>query len=261
MWQYRILETGFFYADGGAMFGAIPKRAWSRKYLSDAENTCVMAMNCVLVWNDQQVILLDTGVGTKDLGRLSYYRFFNEKPIIESVRSCGFEPEQVTAVILSHLHFDHCGGCTYTDEFGNLKNTFPNAVHYVGKAQWENYLSPHALEKDSYRLKDLFPVSEQGLLTLIDTDTELFPGLNVALHDGHTVGQLVTSFRSGDRWIYFPGDVIPTRAHFSDEWISAYDPHPLASFEAKQKIKKEIENKNITLIFYHDTKAVQSIYE
>jgi glyoxylase-like metal-dependent hydrolase (beta-lactamase superfamily II) len=249
MWQYRILKTGFFHADGGAMFGAIPKRAWSRKYPSDEDNCCVLAMNCLLVWNDQQVILLDTGVGTKDFGKLSYYRFFNTESAADLIRLHGFEPEQVTAVVLSHLHFDHCGGCTRRDESGKLQLTFPNAMHYVGKSQWDNYLQPNHLEKDSYRKQDMIPVAEQGLLTLIDADSELFPDFKVTLHDGHTVGQLVTSFHSGEEEIYFPGDVIPTRAHLSDEWISAYDTHPLDSLEAKQKIK----NKKGKMIFYHNS--------
>jgi glyoxylase-like metal-dependent hydrolase (beta-lactamase superfamily II) len=249
--RYRILSTGFFHADGGAMFGAIPKRAWSRKYPSDAQNCCVMAMNCLLVWNENRIILLDTGVGTKELGKLTYYRFFDLRNIVDLLRSYGFEPEQVTDVVLSHLHFDHCGGCMYKDENGNLQITFPQAMHYVGKSQWENYLHPNALEKDSFRPEDMMRIEEKGLLQLIDMDFELIPGFKMRLHDGHTVGQLVSSFHSGNKQIVFPGDVIPTKAHLSNTWISAYDTHPLDSLEAKLRLKKEIE-KDAGIIFYHD---------
>jgi glyoxylase-like metal-dependent hydrolase (beta-lactamase superfamily II) len=252
MMQYKILQTGFFYADGGAMFGAIPKRVWSRKYLSDEQNCCVLAMNCVLVWNETRVILLDTGVGSKDLGKLVYYRFFDLKNIMDLVRLHGFEAEQVTDVVLSHLHFDHCGGCTYRDTAGQLKITFPNAVHYVGKTQWENYLRPNALEKVSFRAEDMTPIEKQGLLQKIDQGIELFPHFKIALYDGHTAGQLVSSFTSGNEQILFPGDVIPTMAHLSGEWISAYDTHPLDSFSAKEEIKKAIKNKPSKIIFYHD---------
>jgi glyoxylase-like metal-dependent hydrolase (beta-lactamase superfamily II) len=250
--QYRILPAGFFHADGGAMFGAIPKRAWSRKYFSDEQNCCIMAMNCLLAWNENRLVLLDTAVGTKDLGKLAYYRFFDLKNIADMVRFQGFEPEQVTDVVLSHLHFDHCGGCTYRDENGNLQITFPQAVHYAGKNQWENYLSPNALEKDSFRQEDMALIKEQGLLQLIDADVELLPDFKIALYDGHTAGQLVSSFRSGNKQIVFPGDVIPTKAHLSDSWISAYDTHPLDSLNAKLRMKKEIE-KEAEIIFYHDS--------
>jgi glyoxylase-like metal-dependent hydrolase (beta-lactamase superfamily II) len=256
MIHYCILPAGFFYADGGAMFGAIPKRAWTRKYPSDEQNCCVLAMNCVLAWNESRIVLLDTGVGSKDLGKLSYYRFFDLKDIAAQVRLQGFEPEDVTDVVLSHLHFDHCGGCTGNDEADKQVITFPNAVHYVGKKQWENYLHPHALEKDSFRAEDMLPVEKAGLLQKIDNDFELFPDFKIELYDGHTVGQLVSSFTSGNERIIFPGDVIPTQAHLSNEWISAYDTHPPDSFDAKQQMKEKIKNHPVKMIFYHDVRQI-----
>ena len=253
MIQYKILETGFFYADGGAMFGAIPKRAWNRKYPADKQNCCRLAMNCLLVWIENRIILLDTGAGTKDLEKLSYYQFQENKNIVDLIHNQGFEPEQVTDVILSHLHFDHCGGCTFTNGQGELSITFPNARHYVSKSQWENYLHPNDLEKDSFRAMDMIPIKEQGLLELIDADFKLFPNFKIELYNGHTTGQLVTSFELENEWILFPGDVIPTKAHLSDEWISAYDIHPLDSLSAKQKIKKKFEDKLVKIVFYHDS--------
>jgi len=252
MWQYRIIEMGFFHADGGAMFGAIPKKAWNRKYPSNENNCCVLSMNCLLVWNGDRVILFDTGVGTKDLGKLSYYCFSELKDISEVVRSNGFEPEEITDVVLSHLHFDHCGGCTYLDEKSNLKVTFPNAIHWVGETQWENYLNPNPLEKASYRKTDLMPVFGSNLLKLVQSDIELYPGLQISLFDGHSSGQLVSIIESEDEQILFLSDTIPTKAHFSNEWISAYDISPLDSLNAKMKIKKLIEKKNTRIVFYHD---------
>jgi glyoxylase-like metal-dependent hydrolase (beta-lactamase superfamily II) len=253
MFQYRILNTGFFFADGGAMFGAIPKRAWNRKYPSDGQNCCRLAMNCGLVWNNNRVVLLDTGAGGKDLGKLSYYRFHEEKDLTALIRAQGFEPEQITDVVLSHLHFDHCGGCTYQDAPGNLKVTFPDAVHWVGKSQWENYLQPNELEKDSFRPQDMMPVFEAGLIRLIDNDFELFDGFRLKLFDGHTTGQLVSLIETtNDELLLFPGDVIPTKAHLSDEWISAYDIQPLESLAAKAKLKAIVAGKKTNMLFYHD---------
>jgi glyoxylase-like metal-dependent hydrolase (beta-lactamase superfamily II) len=254
MIQYRILPTGFFHADGGAMFGAIPKKAWAQKYPSDEQNCCILAMNCVLAWNETRLVLLDTGVGSKALDKLAYYRFFDLKDIAAQVRSLGFEPEQVTDVVLSHLHFDHCGGCTGNDEAGKPIITFPNAIHYAGKKQWENYLHPHALEKDSFRAEDVMPIEKAGLLQKIDKALELFPDFKIELYDGHTTGQLVSSFLAGNERIIFPGDVIPTRAHLSNEWISAYDTHPVDSFNAKQKLKEKVKNHPGRMIFYHEAR-------
>jgi glyoxylase-like metal-dependent hydrolase (beta-lactamase superfamily II) len=124
-----VLNSEFInIADGGARFGAIPQRAWSRKYPSDEQNGCRLAMNCLLVWNENRKILLDTGVGNKDLDKLSYYRFCDTKDLRYWIRSQIFEPEQIKGVLLPLLHFDHCGGCTYRNETGNLQVSFPNAT-------------------------------------------------------------------------------------------------------------------------------------
>jgi glyoxylase-like metal-dependent hydrolase (beta-lactamase superfamily II) len=253
MWQYQILTTGFFHADGGAMFGAIPKRAWRRKYPSAADNTCVLAMNCLLVWNPEKVIVLDTGVGSKDLGALSYYRFYELQEIAGLIRTQGFEPEQVTDVVLSHLHFDHCGGCTYRDASHSLQITFPNARHWVSRRQWENYMHPNVLEKASFRPDDLLPVLQSGLLHRIDDfPVEPAPGFRLDVYEGHSAGQLVSFFQTKEGTGVFAGDVIPTRAHLSDDWISAYDTHPLDSLAAKIRLKKELAKTPAQLFFYHD---------
>jgi len=253
MMEYQILQTGFFLADGGAMFGAIPKRAWSRKYPADEENRCCLAMNCLLVWNENRIVLLDTGVGNKELGKLSYYKFRDKKDLRELVSIQGFSPEQITDVVLSHLHFDHCGGCTYRDKDGNLRIAFPNATHWISEKQWQNYLHPNTLEKDAFRPEDLLPVFDAGLIHRIDSDFELFENFYLKLFDGHTQSQIVSFIKmEGRQELLFPGDVIPTKAHLSDEWISAYDVEPLKSLAAKIELKKWTEQKNIKTIFYHD---------
>ncbi len=252
MFHYQILDTGFFYADGGAMFGAIPKRAWKRRYPSDEQNCCEMAMRCLLVWNEDRVIVLDTGVGQKDLGKLSYYRFRDLQDISSMVRSFGFEPEQVTDVVLSHLHFDHCGGCTYRDSSGKLNITFPKAKHWVGEEQWKSYMNPNYLESDAFRPEDLMPVFNAGLVHLIDKDTALFDGFSVELYDGHTDGQLVSFIDTNEGGIVYPSDVIPTKAHYSVDWISAYDIKPLDSVESKIKLIQKIEDNKSSVIYYHD---------
>ncbi|MDL2223691.1 MBL fold metallo-hydrolase [Bacteroidales bacterium OttesenSCG-928-M06] len=260
MWQYRILETGFFHADGGAMFGAIPKRAWKRKYSADEDNCCVLAMNCVLLWNKKHCILIDTGIGAKNLGSLSYYNFQDTQDITKLIRREGFSPEDITDIILSHLHFDHCGGCTYIDDNNQLQLTFPKALHHVGKEQWENYRAPNPLEEDSYRRQDMLPVYEAGLLHLIEKNDELYPGLVLDIYSGHTPGQLVVSFSSEGNIIIVPGDVIPTKAHISNEWISAYDTHPLESLAAKISFKEKLKNKQASILFYHDAYNKQLDY-
>ena len=256
MIRYKILETGIFLADGGAMFGAIPKRAWSKKYPADLDNCCRLAMNCLLVWNGERVVLFDTGVGTKKLDALSYYNFSRGKNLVELIRKEGFEPEQVTDVVLSHLHFDHCGGCTEDINLFETKVVFSKARHWVSKDQLQSFLNPNEFEKDSYRLKDITPVMSAGLLRLIDTNFELFDGVQLKLFDGHTKGQIVSFINTEDDFWVFPGDLFPTKAHLSDSWISAYDIEPLKSLEEKKQFKKLLEGEKAKILFYHDANSI-----
>lgn len=250
----QVIDTGYFYADGGAMFGAIPKTAWSRRYPSNEANGCVLSMRSLLVsTDDEKVILIDNGAGDKHLRQLSYYNFFDMVDLKEELQKRGITPEQVTDVVLTHLHFDHCGYSTRKDvATGRLLPSFPNATHWVSRRQWENFLHPNALEKDSYFIENMKAVEDSGLLRLIDTDTTLCPGIDLRLFDGHTPGQIVPYIAMPERTYVFAGDVIPLAASVSPEWISAYDTWPVISYQEKIRMLEEAARKKQALIYCHD---------
>lgn len=250
----QIIDTGYFYADGGAMFGAIPKTAWSRRYPSNETNGCVLAMRSVLLsCLPGKVILIDNGAGTKHLRQLGYYNFFDLVDLGDELRKRGVAPEEVTDVVLTHLHFDHCGYSTLKDEAtGDLYPAFPNATHWVSCRQWENFLHPNALEKDSYFPENMQVIEERGLLRLIDTDTELCPGVDLRLFDGHTPGQIAPYIRTPERTFVFAGDVIPLAASVSPEWISAYDTFPVTSYQEKVRMLEEAAREGQAIIYCHD---------
>lgn len=251
--KIELIETGFFYADGGAMFGAIPKTAWQRRYPSDEANGCILAMRTLLVTTDDgKIILIDTGAGDKHLKLLSYYRFFNRIDLPEALAMRNIHPEQVTDVVLTHLHFDHCGYSTRYNNDGELTVTFPKARHWVSRAQWENFLTPNALEKDSYFPENMLAVKEAGLLQLITEDTRLSPAIDLHLYHGHTPGQIVPYIHSPRRTYVFAGDVIPLAASLSPEWISAYDTYPVTSYHEKIRLLDKAVNERQAIIFCHD---------
>ncbi len=190
--KLQIIDTGYFYADGGAMFGAIPKSAWSRRYPSDETNGCVLAMRSLVIKTDDgRIVLVDNGAGNKHLKQLSYYRFFNLVDLGTELRNRGIQPEEITDVVLTHLHFDHCGYTTQKDEStGHLFLSFPNANHWVSRKQWENFLHPNALEKDSYFIENMQAVADANSLRLLDADTSICPTIELRLYDGHTPGKL-----------------------------------------------------------------------
>lgn len=250
----QIIDTGYFYADGGAMFGAIPKTAWSRRYPSNDTNGCVLAMRSLLISNiPEKVILVDNGAGTKHLKQLSYYKFFDLVDLGEELQKRGIALGQVTDVVLTHLHFDHCGYSTLkNEETGEIRPAFPNATYWVSRKLWENFLHPNALEKDSYFIENMQAIADNGLLRLIDTDTELCPGIDLRLFDGHTPGQIVPYIRMPEQTFVFAGDVIPLAASVSPDWISAYDTFPVTSYQEKIRILEEAAREGQALIYCHD---------
>lgn len=253
-----IFETGYFFADGGAMFGAVPKTAWNRRYKSDEQNGCILAMRSVLLEFPERLILIDAGAGNYHPAKMSYYRFFENKSVEQCLKEKGYQPEDITDVILTHLHFDHCGGCAVPEDNGKFRMAFPKACHWVGKEQWENFLKPHALEKDSFFIDDMKAVEDSGLLRLIDSDEDVIPELRLKLADGHTPGQIIPYITINGETLVFAGDVIPLAASVSPEWISAYDIAPLRSYDSKIRLLDEAAEKCQRIIFCHDAYTVSS---
>lgn len=260
MANYHIIETGNFFADGGAMFGPVPKKYWSKRYPCDENNMCVMAMRCMFIETDERRILIDCGGGDKQLDKLKYYNPHNLNNLTLELRKIGYTADKITDVILTHLHFDHCGGGTIFDKDGKAVPTFPNAKYWLSQAQWENYRNPRPYEEASFFADNIEPVYESGQLHLIENDFSLDENIHLKLYDGHTPGQIAVFFDNNGEEIIFPGDVVPTAAHLSYGWVSAYDNNAALAMEEKIRFLKEARRKHATLIFYHDVNTPSAHY-
>jgi glyoxylase-like metal-dependent hydrolase (beta-lactamase superfamily II) len=252
MFKFHTIETGYFLADGGAMFGPIPKKYWSRRYPCNENNMCEMAMRSLFVETKNRKILVDTGAGDKQLDRLKFYQPHKLADIRAEISRFGYAPEDITDVVLTHLHFDHCGGSTVGNEREEIVPAFPNATYWLSRLQWENYRQPCLYEKDSFFPENIEPVFEAGQLKLIDEDSELFPGFSLRLFDGHTPGQIVVIADSESGKLIFPGDVIPSRAHMSLGWLSAFDNHAALAMDEKKRLLEETTGSSCVFIFCHD---------
>ena len=250
MIKFHIIESGYFMADGGAMFGPIPKMYWEQKYPCNENNLCVMAMRCLFVETKNRRILIDTGVGNKH--ELKFYQPHNLKDMVEEIKRIGYEPSEITDVVLTHLHFDHCGYATRFDNNKKVIPTFPNATYWLSKAQWENYRNPRLYEKDSFFAENIEPVFDSNQLTLIENNIELFEGFRLKLFDGHTPGQIAVFIDTEKEKIVFPGDVVPTSAHVSLGWLSAFDNNAALAMEEKKRLLDQMVLENRRAIFYHD---------
>lgn len=246
------IEAGYFNADGGACFGVVPKRVWQKRYPCDEDNFCRLHMRCLLIDAGDRKILIDTGTGTK---QTDYFRLYGMKDLIdfqEKLPELGYSCDDITDVILTHLHFDHCGGCTRYTEGKNTELTFKNAYYWVAESQWNNFMNPNVREGDSYFPENMLPVQQAGRLKLVTEPFSLVPGVDLKIVDGHTVGQLVTYIRTGKRTFVYSGDVIPIAPNVPLAWVSSYDTFPITSMAEKKMLLDEAIAGDQVLIFEHD---------
>lgn len=258
MFEIKTINIGYIMADGGAMFGAIPKRAWSRKYIFNEENLCPLAMRCVLAISEDRKILIDLGLGDKHASQITYYQPHSLISITEALAEYNILEDEITDVVLTHLHFDHCGYATKLNEEKQVVPTFPNAKYWLSQKQWDSFNTPNLLEKDSFFADNIKPIKEAGLLNLVNEEIELTSGFRLEIYGGHTNGQLVSIIEAKEGITAIPCDLIPTASHIALEWISAYDINALESINEKIRFLDKAVKNNYRLIYYHDATVVSS---
>lgn len=258
-YEVHSLETGRFALDGGAMFGIVPWVFWSKTNPPDERQRIDLAARCLLIRGNGKNILVDDGNGTKWNDKLrDIYKLDNSQhDIIRSLKQHGLTPDDITDVILTHLHFDHAGGST-TRVNGTVVPTFPNARYYVQKKHWELALQPTEKDRGSFMPDDFLPLKEHGVLELVDGEFELFPGIELIVCNGHTTAQQLPKISDGKTSILFCCDLFPTVSHLPYPYVMAYDVRPLVTIEEKKRILPRAYEEQWILFFEHDptTEAV-----
>jgi glyoxylase-like metal-dependent hydrolase (beta-lactamase superfamily II) len=253
----KILSDGVVKLDGGSVFGQVPKVAWENTVVTDRKNRITMGLNCLLLQVAGKNVLVDTGVGSiadeKDKEAMGLV----PSRLPKGLKSAGLTPKDIHAVILSHLHFDHSGGCTRLDRSGNVVPTFPKARYFVQRTCWEDACAPNERCFGHHRMETFLPVANRGQLEILDGDSEIFPGLNVIVTDGHAEGHQMVMFNHGGERVVFLGDLVPTPHHLNLAVISAFDHSPQGTFEQKREVLADAERQGWLLVFSHghDTKA------
>lgn len=252
--KLKIIDTGNLMCDGGAMFGSVPKVLWQKQYPCNNDNYCNLSMRALLIDLGDRVFLIDNGCGNKQSEKYYSYFYLNgEGNLLGSLHEAGYKPEDITDMVLTHLHFDHCGGgVQYNEDRSALELTFPNATYWAGKAQWDNYLNPNVREGDAYFKEDMMPVYEAGKLKLVDKDCVLAPGISVRIYNGHTPGQILPFITVAGKTMVYMGDLIPVAASVNVAWVSAYDSYPVTSMKEKTQFLEEAVENNYILFFEHD---------
>lgn len=236
------------------MFGVVPKVIWSKIYPCDENNLCNWIMRCLLIDTGDLRILIDCGIGNKQAEKFFANYYLNGEASLESsLAKHGYAADDITDVILTHLHFDHCGGAVrWNDDKTGYVPTFPNATYHTSRRQWEWGTNPNNREKASFLKENILPILEHGKLNLIENDSELFPGISVRLFDGHTDGQVIPFIRYGEKTIVYMADLLPAAAHIPLPYVMSYDTRPLLTLDEKEKFLNEAAAKGYILFFEHD---------
>ena len=250
----HIIDTGFFKLDGGAMFGVVPKTLWNKHNPADEKNLCNWAMRCLLVEDGDRLILIDTGLGDKqDEKFFGFYDLHGDATLLSSIRKKGFEPEDITDVILTHLHFDHVGGAVkYNQDRSRLVPVFPNATYWSNDDHWQWAVNPNPREKASFLKENILPIQESGQLKYIEKGSSPFANIDFIHVDGHTEQMMLPVIRYQDQKILYVADLLPSSFHIPLPWIMSYDVRPLLTMQEKEQVLQMAVDEKCILLFEHD---------
>ncbi|HNS16354.1 MAG TPA: MBL fold metallo-hydrolase [Bacteroidales bacterium] len=248
------IDTGTLKLDGGAMFGVVPKSLWSKVYPADENNLCTWAMRCLLVETGNRRLLIDNGAGDyHDEKFKRLYGLDQEGALEKSLAAHGYTSDDITDVLLTHLHFDHCGGSVkYSDDRSSLVPAFPKATYWISKTQWENALHPNKREKASFLRESFALLHENNQLQFIEREGELFPGISLRIFNGHTDGQVIPFIRYQNTTVVFTADLIPSSAHIPLPWILSFDMQPMITLKEKEEFLNAAADHQYVLFLEHD---------
>ena len=254
------INTGNFKLDGGAMFGVVPKVIWNKLCPADNNNLIDMSMRSLLIEDGNRLILIDNGIGDKQDDKFfSHYDLHGDDSIDKSLAKNGFHRDDITDVILTHLHFDHCGGSVVRDG-EKLITAFKNATYWSNPNHWDWAVNPNAREKASFLKENILPIQESGQLKMIESGTT--PSIQnttpftdqicLRFAEGHTASMMLPQISYKGKTIVFMADLIPMTGHIPLPYIMAYDMFPLTTLKEKKLFLDEAATNDYILFFEHD---------
>jgi len=253
--QVRVITDGSFLLDGGSVFGQVPRVIWEKEAKPDRKNRVRLGLNTLLVQTPEHNILIDTGMGSKDPEVTREVYGLSRSKLLRDlkVQGNGITPRDIDMVVLSHLHFDHVGGAIRLDRLGHKVPTFPNAKYVIQKNSWDEATSPNERAWPHFSLtRDVLDVLEgSGQVELIDGDTEIVPGVQTRVTDGHCAGHQSVFINTGGERIAYLGDLVPTASHVTLSYITAFDKRPDATLEQKREYLNYIEKDGWLMVFAH----------
>lgn len=250
--ELAVIEYGRFALDGGAMFGVVPKPVWERTNPPDSRNRIALAMRGLLIRGRGVVAITDAGAGEKMAPRLTdlYALKSCEGGIETALAGHGLKCEDITHVLITHLHFDHAGGATRVRD-DRVVPTFPNARYIIQKDQLAWAQNPSPRDRASFFAEDFRPLMEADSIEEVQGTYEVAPGLRVFPCSGHTPGHQGVAI-SGRETVLFLGDLLPTASHLPVPFVMGYDLFPLRTCADKEEILGRAADEGHIIVFEHD---------
>lgn len=247
----NIVSDGTFLLDGGCVFGQVPKAQWELYTKPDRRNRIRLALNCLLIQTPNANILVDTGAGSKRPEKLKEAYGLNGNKLLKGLRALGLTARDIDIVVLTHLQFDHGGGCTKLDRSGSAVPTFTKAQYMVQRSCWDQAINPSERYAGSFYEDDFLPLEEKGLMTFLDGDSEIIPGVTVKVNDGPSAGHQIVLIERGSEKIAYVSDLIPTPYHLPLPYIPALDEQPNNTLAQKRELLKMAVDGGWLVIFGH----------
>jgi glyoxylase-like metal-dependent hydrolase (beta-lactamase superfamily II) len=265
------INTGYFKLDGGAMFGVVPKSIWNKLNPADENNMCNWALRCLLIEENGRLILIDNGMGNKQDAKFFGHYYLNGTDTLEkSLAKHGFTTDDITDVVLTHLHFDHCGGSIIKVN-DKMVPAFKNATYWSNEKHWIWATQPNEREKASFLKDNILPIKESGQLKMIQLEEEpiknnlsnitsplifhpssIISQLSFIIANGHTDAMMLPVIKLNEKTLVFMADLLPSTAHIPLPYVMGYDMFPLTTLMEKKQFLQEAVEKNYTLFFEHD---------
>jgi glyoxylase-like metal-dependent hydrolase (beta-lactamase superfamily II) len=251
-----FLTDGLWWNDGGCMLGVVPRELWKREHPPDEQNRIRLNLTCPLIIRGRDAILVDTGIGNRlsDVERKIFSH--GEGWLPDHLRALGMEPGDITHVILSHLHFDHCGGLIRKSESGHVVAAFPKARLIVQKGELETARdSQNERLRAAYRHMHEIRAPTQASIEAVEGDTEVIAGVTASVTGGHTDDHQVAIVRDGGEAFVHLADIVPTRSHLRGPWNQAYDLDALRTMEQKAHYLHRAAEEKWWISFAHDDRV------
>jgi glyoxylase-like metal-dependent hydrolase (beta-lactamase superfamily II) len=246
------IHTGNFKLDGGAMFGVVPKVIWNKLVPANENNLCNWSMRCLLVEIENRKILIDTGIGNKQSEKFyGHYDLNGDDSLMGSLASNGILADQITDVLLTHLHFDHCGGAIIKQDDALLPQ-FPNAIYHLTESHWNHANNPNDRERASFLPENFMLLKELGLLNYVNEGEMIADCIEIKVFNGHTFGMIAPIIHWGSIKLMYMADLIPAAAHIPVNYVMGYDIQPLITMDEKKSLLPWLESEQIWLVFEHD---------